>query len=200
MGHRTSRHSLILAAFLWLLIAVLACSQGNAPVLYVTATAGTAFPSPHATFPNPFIPTATPSEPTATAIQPTPNPTYPPTALTTSYTLQPGDSLATIADEYGTTVDQILNLNAGLTETTPIVVGQVITLPGRPSRTTPNVKLIPDSELINSPAVSKFDLFEYAKEAALFTRLSGCLDRCVLGIALVRDELNEHHAFGTMRV
>ncbi len=48
--------------------------------------------------------------------------------------------------------------------------------------------------------VSKFDLFEYAKEAALFTRLSGCLDRCVLGIALVRDELNEHHAFGTMRV
>jgi hypothetical protein len=48
--------------------------------------------------------------------------------------------------------------------------------------------------------VSKFDLFEYENEAALFTRLSGCLDRCVLGIALVRDELKEHHAFGTIRV
>jgi hypothetical protein len=48
--------------------------------------------------------------------------------------------------------------------------------------------------------VSKFDLFEYEKEAALFARLSGCLDRCVLGIALVRDELNERRSFGTIRV
>ena len=39
--------------------------------------------------------------------------------------------------------------------------------------------------------VSKFDMFEYEKEAPLFARLAECLDRCILGLALIRDELHE---------
>ncbi len=42
--------------------------------------------------------------------------------------------------------------------------------------------------------VSLFNVFEYEKEAPLFARLAECLDRCILGLALVRDELNERRA------
>lgn len=42
--------------------------------------------------------------------------------------------------------------------------------------------------------VSQFDLFEYEKAAPLFARLAACLDRSILGLALVRDQLNERRA------
>lgn len=37
--------------------------------------------------------------------------------------------------------------------------------------------------------VSKFDLFEYANEAALFARLYRYFERCIFGLTLVREEL-----------
>ncbi len=39
--------------------------------------------------------------------------------------------------------------------------------------------------------VSQFNLFEYEREAPLFARLSDGFERCVLGLALVRDELHK---------
>jgi hypothetical protein len=39
--------------------------------------------------------------------------------------------------------------------------------------------------------VSQFNLFEYEHEAPLFARLAECLDRCVLGLALIREELGD---------
>jgi hypothetical protein len=40
--------------------------------------------------------------------------------------------------------------------------------------------------------VSQFNLFEYEREAPLFARLSDRFERCVLGLALVREELETH--------
>jgi len=40
--------------------------------------------------------------------------------------------------------------------------------------------------------VSQFNLFEYEQEAPLFARLSDSFERCVLGLALVREELGKH--------
>jgi hypothetical protein len=37
--------------------------------------------------------------------------------------------------------------------------------------------------------VSQFNLFEYEQEAALFARLSDGFERCLLGLALVREDL-----------
>ena len=37
--------------------------------------------------------------------------------------------------------------------------------------------------------VSQFNLFEYEQEAPLFARLSGEFERCILGLKLVRDEM-----------
>ena len=39
--------------------------------------------------------------------------------------------------------------------------------------------------------VSQFNLFEYEKEAPLFARLSDWFERCILGLALVREDLTK---------
>ncbi len=42
--------------------------------------------------------------------------------------------------------------------------------------------------------VSQFNLFEYEQEAPLFARLSDWFERCILGLTLVREELNKRKA------
>ncbi|MGO9434109.1 MAG: hypothetical protein ACLPH3_24105 [Terracidiphilus sp.] len=39
--------------------------------------------------------------------------------------------------------------------------------------------------------VSQFNVFEFEKEAPLFARLAECLDRCILGLAMIREEIGE---------
>ncbi|HEY6487883.1 MAG: hypothetical protein WCC26_20745 [Terracidiphilus sp.] len=46
--------------------------------------------------------------------------------------------------------------------------------------------------------VSQFNLFEYEKEAPLFARLADSFERCILGLALVREDLNKHKALPPM--
>jgi len=42
--------------------------------------------------------------------------------------------------------------------------------------------------------VSQFNLFEYEQEAPLFSRLSDWFERCILGLTLVREELQRKRA------
>ena len=42
--------------------------------------------------------------------------------------------------------------------------------------------------------VSQFNLFEYEQEAPLFARLADSFERCMLGLALVREDLNKRKA------
>lgn len=169
----------LLVPVLWLGLAVLgsglACVlDSTAPVIYVTATAVptmTAVLRTESTLPNPFLPTPTPSGPTATPLQPTPNPTFPPVVINTKYAVQNGDTLALIAQTFGTDVQTILALNPGMTAVTVIYPGQTITVPGRPSRSTPAFKIIPDSELVNSPAAIGFDIAAYIKFQPGFIRV-----------------------------
>lgn len=147
-------------------------SEAPAPVVYITATP---LPPPSAEPPlyNPFLATLTPVGATATALQPTPNP-VPPERLRNEpapYAIQSGDTLSQLAILYGTQIAEILRLNPGLTETTILVPGQTILMPGRPTQTTPNIKLIPDSELVYSPAVGKFDVAAYIRFQPGFIRV-----------------------------
>jgi LysM repeat protein len=153
-----------------LTVVAIACSQDTTPRIYVTATVQLV-PSGEPTLRNPFKPTPTPFGPTATPIQPTPNPTYPPRNQNVNYTVQAGDTLAVIAQLFGTTVEGIVALNAGLDMNAVINVGQVLTLPGRPSQTTPNFKIIPDSELVYSEKPSQFDVGAYIRFQPGFIRV-----------------------------
>jgi hypothetical protein len=46
--------------------------------------------------------------------------------------------------------------------------------------------------------VSQFNLFEYEQEAPLFARLADSFERCILGLALVREDLEKRKALPPM--
>jgi len=101
-------------------------------------------PVPLDTTPTPVSPTVTPSAtptetPTATAAatasptpeatpSPTPTPTPEPSPFT-EYEVQPGDTLSSIAQSFGTTVDEIVRINGLESQDVIISVGQKLLVP-----------------------------------------------------------------------
>jgi LasA protease len=75
------------------------------------------------------------------------------------YTVQAGDTLGSIAQSYGITLEALMQSN-GLDETSLLYVGTVLNIP--PIEVDPNpgsaFKVIPDSELVYGPASAQFDL------------------------------------------
>lgn len=125
--------------------------------------------TPAAEQPLPLPPTAT-AVPTPT-IYASPFPTYegvptpdPPRSLAPgtggevgSHQVSFGENLGYIATQYGTTVEELMRLN-DLSEADLLFVGQVLQVPGPPAVIGPDVKLIPDSELVYGPAARHFGM------------------------------------------
>ena len=74
--------------------------------------------------------TIPPLEPATTASTPTPGPT------STEHTVQAGDTLGTIADAFGTTVDAIVAFNGFASANVILQIGQTISIPLEPVTTT----------------------------------------------------------------
>ncbi len=165
-----SRPATTLALFALLLAA---CNAPTAPSLT---------PSPY----NPFVsldgstpaiskPDSTPSGPTptlaplhvplpppgASLTTPTPDAPHPlptPRQEGEEYTVQAGDTLGTISQRYGVSVEAVMQAN-GLTNPDLLAVGQVLTIPTpEPGPPGPARKIIPDSELVYGPASALFDV------------------------------------------
>lgn len=101
---------------------------------------------------------------------PTPDQPHPiPTArdVLDQYTVQPGDTLGSIAQGYGITLESLMQAN-GLDESSILMVGTVLDIP--PVEVDPNpgssFKLIPDSELVYGPASAQFDVDSFIDEHA----------------------------------
>jgi LysM repeat protein len=122
------------------LAAVTACSRpgssANPTPTATTAVRLTASP----TAARPLSPVASPSPRTAaTAPAPGASPTVAPTPSPTKvtgtvpgqkYVVQPGDTLVAIAEEFGVTVQELIDAN-GLTNPDVLRVGQELIIPGR---------------------------------------------------------------------
>ncbi|MCC6299065.1 MAG: LysM peptidoglycan-binding domain-containing protein [Anaerolineales bacterium] len=96
---------------------------------------------------------------------PTPDSPHPlpsPREFIDQYTVQAGDTLGSIAQRYGITLEALMQTN-GLNEASVLSVGQVLNIP--PIETDPipgsSFKLIPDSELVFGPASVTFDINLY---------------------------------------
>jgi LasA protease len=78
------------------------------------------------------------------------------------YTVEAGDTLGSIAQSYGITLEALMQAN-GLSATSFLAVGQVLSIP--PVETDPNpgssFKIIPDSELVYGPAGVSLDIGDY---------------------------------------
>ena len=112
-------------------------TQVEAPTETIT------FPQPSPASPAPTVvatpaPTPRPA-PTSTAtptpqLTPTPTPTEGP--ISTEHTVQEGDTLGTIADAFGTTVDAIVALNGFASASVILQIGQTISIPSLETVTT----------------------------------------------------------------
>ncbi len=103
------------------------------PVASPVAAEATATPTPE--------PIA-PPEPTATPAPVQPEPTAAPG--TSTYTVQPGDTLFALAARFGTTVNELAALH-NLSPDAMLAVGQVLTIPGSASNP-PNVHIVQAGE------------------------------------------------------
>ena len=100
-------------------------------------------------------------------IEPTPNPPRTLPALRTdpdTYTVQPGDSLAAIANLYGIPLADIVAENE-IANPDMLEVGQSLSIPAPlPAQPGPAAKVIPDSELVNGPAAACFDTAAFIQQ------------------------------------
>jgi len=114
---------------------------------------------------------------------PTPNPPIvlpTPRTDTQSYTVQPGDTLRKIAQKYQVSYTAISTAN-DIQNPNLIEVGQVLLIPP-PSFDdfAPHFKIIPDSELVNSPSNASFDIAAFIQAqdgylAGYYARVDGIM-------------------------
>lgn len=89
---------------------------------------------------------------------PTPDPTqgFVGGEMLLAHTVAPGETLATIAQRYGTSADELIQMNS-LENGDFLIAGQVLQVPGGTTIISPSFKIIPDSELVYGPAAADFD-------------------------------------------
>ncbi len=92
---------------------------------------------------------------------PTPDPTRPETGAVGievgNHTVAVGETLGYIAQLYGTTVEELVELN-DLANSDVIEADSVLLVPGAAAQQGPSFKIIPDSELVYGPAAKGFDV------------------------------------------
>lgn len=91
-----------------------------------------------------------------------PHPLPPPREFADRYTVKSGDTLASIALEYGITVEMLAQANS-MSETSVLSVDKVLNIPAPIANSSigPSFKIIPDSELVYGPASAQFALDEF---------------------------------------
>lgn len=96
-----------------------------------------------------------------------PHPLPPPREYIDQYTVQPGDTLGSIARSYGITLEALMQAN-GLNEVSILSVADVLNIPPIEADPIPGTsfKIIPDSELIYGPASIAFDIDAFLKSKA----------------------------------
>ncbi|MBC8170117.1 MAG: LysM peptidoglycan-binding domain-containing protein [Anaerolineae bacterium] len=85
--------------------------------------------------------------------------------------VQPGDTLSSIASTYNTTLETLLELNQ-ITNPDLIAAGQVLELPPPPDQITPDLRLLTDGLLVNSPASAGFDVTAFVAAQAGYIRIA----------------------------
>src|SRR5690554_21305 len=128
------------------------------PTPFLTPQSGQAPPTPE------IQPPAMPGLPTYDGTL-TPDPTRPVAAGEENYlthTIGPGETLAYIAQRYGSSVEELMRIN-NLAGADLLLAGQSVLVPGSVSVTSPDFKIIPDSELVYGPAARDFSVRSFAE-------------------------------------
>lgn len=132
------------------------------PIIFPTSTTPPVIQTQAAT----ILETST-AEPTPDGAAPIIIPTYTQSldAAPFLYYAQSGDMLTAIASRFGVDASEIVS-DADLTKTTLIDPGTLLVIPNRITEpTTPNIQIMPDSEIVFSVTAADFDVEKYVQEA-----------------------------------
>jgi LasA protease len=99
----------------------------------------------------------------ATADPTAANPTPVSTTVIDHYTVRNGDTLSGISLQYNISIDDLMRAN-GLADPNALQIGQVLNIPVQVSRVAPSDFLLPDSEVVYSPAYASFDVTAVANQ------------------------------------
>lgn len=103
-------------------------------------------------------PTRLPGAPILTPTPDIPHAVPSPRTDTAEYVVQYGDSLGTIAEQYGISQEQLMQANE-IFDPNLLSVGQQLLIPiPRPEGSSQDFKIIPDSELVYGPSSALFDI------------------------------------------
>lgn len=187
MFRHPTRIPRVLTGMIFFSLCVSACSQGAAnitphptydPFVPLAGTslaadpnttstpAPTRTPGPTPTF-APLALTLHPRDPNLPLTTPTPDtPRKLPTQRVNAnqYAVQAGDTLGSIAQQYGVSVQALMEANK-ITDANTLAIGQSLTIPApEPGTPGPSFKIIPDSELVYGPASARFDVDTFIKD------------------------------------
>ncbi|MBE2183277.1 MAG: LysM peptidoglycan-binding domain-containing protein [Anaerolineae bacterium] len=142
----------ILLALMMLALATIACVRDTPEVIVITAT---------------FLPQNTAELALATStpigeLPLLPSVTVIPNNQPSSYVVRPGDTLTIIAEQNGTTVETLLEIN-DIADQNTLFVGQIIELPSTPLVEGSEYIIMADSKLVRGPGVSDFDVLAFAE-------------------------------------
>ena len=148
-----------LCSILVLFLALLACEQSSPTVPPPWSSSGRETPASTGTQVTAYLPLARRASDT-TILTPTPDPPhFVPTlrAESQAYSVKSGDTLGQIAQRYGVSLEALIAANK-LPNPNLLEVGQELIIPAPDaSGAGPAFKIIPDSELVYSPASAQFD-------------------------------------------
>jgi len=99
--------------------------------------------------------------PVIATLQPSPTPAT--VTLYEAYIVRNGDTLSGISTRFDISIDELMRVN-GLANPNALKIGQQIKIPVVVSRTAPGDKLLPDSEVVYSPAYIAFDVAAVAQQ------------------------------------
>ncbi len=146
----------------------------------------------------PTVVFSTPTHPAGvTPLPPTPNP---PRLLPTirsqaqQYTVKAGDTLGKIAIQFNIALDELVKANA-LANPDHLEVGQTLNIPApTPQAAGSGFKIIPDSELVNSPSSIGFDVTHFVqKRGGYLAQYQGDADGVTLsGAEIVADAARDY--------
>ncbi len=109
-------------------------------------------------------PTRIPGAPILTPTPDSPRALPTPRVNPNQHLVQAGDTLGTIAQQYGVSLSALMQAN-GLSDPNLLSVGQALTIPApSPGDRGPDFKIIPDSELVYGPSSAKFDVGAFIQE------------------------------------
>ncbi|MEW5988569.1 MAG: LysM peptidoglycan-binding domain-containing M23 family metallopeptidase [Chloroflexota bacterium] len=167
-------------------LALVGCERPTPAVTIVTV--GPPPPTPLVTAAGENRPAATSPLPTYVGT-PTPDPTRPPTDIADgnylSHTVAYGETLTTIAQLYGSSVEELMQIN-GLESADFLYAGQSLLVPGGQTAVGPSFKIIPDSELVYGPAAQSFDLAAVANGGYLSQHQEEVEGQMLAGLQVVQ--------------